>query len=207
MKLLVATRNRGKLRELEALLGPHGVQVLGLADLDGVPEVEEDGDTFLANARKKARTLADATGLPALADDSGLAVEALGGRPGVWSARYAGPAATDADNNRKLLAELAGVPPGERGAAFECALVLALPGGGERTAAGRLSGRILAEPRGTGGFGYDPLFAVDGPDLTLAELSLEAKNRLSHRARALARLVPAILELARSERPPGPEAP
>lgn len=198
MKLLVATRNAGKLREIARLLEGPGVAVLGLADVPGAPEVVEDGETFLANARKKAWALAEATGLPALADDSGLEVHALGGRPGVHSARYAGPGATDAANNEKLLGELAGVPAAERGAAFACAMVLAVPGGGEALAEGRLPGRMLEELRGAGGFGYDPLFLVEAEGLTLAELDLDAKNRLSHRAQALGILVPRILELLRA---------
>ncbi len=201
MKLLVATRNLGKLREIARLLEPRGIEVLGLGDLPEAPEVIEDGDTFLANARKKAWALVEATGLPALADDSGLEVDALGGRPGVHSARYAGPGATDHANNRKLLEELAGVPAAERTAAFACALVLAVPGGAEAVAEGRLAGRLLEAPRGDGGFGYDPLFLVEEHGRTLAELELDAKNRLSHRAQALGRLVPGILELLGA--PPG----
>jgi XTP/dITP diphosphohydrolase len=196
--LLVATRNSGKLREIRGLLGPSGVHAVGLADLPEAPDVEEDANTFLGNARKKAWALAEATGLPVLADDSGLTVEALAGRPGVHSARFAGPSASDEENNRKLLAELAGVPPARRRAAFVCAMVLAVPGRGEHCTEGRLEGSILAAPRGTGGFGYDPLFLVDGTGCALAELDLETKNRLSHRGRALASLLPRILELVAS---------
>lgn len=197
MRLLVATRNAGKLREIRGLLGPEGIEAVGLADLPGAPEVEEDGETFLANARKKARTLADATGLPALADDSGLAVDALAGRPGVRSARFAGPGASDEQNNEKLLRELEGVPEARRGAAFVCAMVLALPGGGEHAAEGRVEGRVLASPRGDQGFGYDPLFLVEGTGRTLAELELGEKNALSHRARALRAILPRVLALCR----------
>lgn len=197
MTLLVATGNAGKLRELRRLLAPEGIDVRGLAEVPGARPVEEDGATFLENARKKARALAELTGLPTLADDSGLAVAALGGRPGVRSARYAGPGATDADNNRKLLEELRGVPPGQRQAAFVCTMVLAVPGQGDVEAEGRLEGRILEEGRGEGGFGYDPLFLVEGQGLTLAEMALDAKNRLSHRGRALAALLPHLRERAR----------
>ncbi len=197
MTLLVATGNAGKLRELRRLLAPEGIEVRGLTEVPGARPVEEDGATFLENARKKARALAELTGLPALADDSGLAVAALGGRPGVRSARYAGPGATDADNNRKLLEELRGVPPGQRQAAFVCAMVLAVPGQEDVEAEGRLEGRILEEGRGEEGFGYDPLFLVEGQGLTLAELALDAKNRLSHRGRALAALLPHLRERAR----------
>lgn len=198
MTLLVATRNPGKLRELRDLLGAQGVQVRGLSEIPDAPAVEEDADSFLGNALKKARALAEATGLPVLADDSGLAVDALGGRPGVRSARYAGPNATDADNNRRLLRELEGVPPDRRGAAFACAVALVVPGGREFTAVGRLEGRILEEARGSDGFGYDPLFLVEPEGKTLAEMPLAEKNRLSHRARALASLLPSLLAL----RPP-----
>jgi XTP/dITP diphosphohydrolase len=195
VKLLVATRNQGKLREIRRLLGPHGLEVVGLSDLPAAPDVDESGETFLENARLKAWTIAEATGLPTLADDSGLAVDALGGRPGVRSARYAGPQATDGDNNRLLLAELQGVPEPDRTAAFLCSMVLAVPGHGEHTSEGRLRGRILGEPRGQGGFGFDPLFLVEGTNLTLAELEPAEKNQLSHRGRALRDLLPQILSL------------
>jgi len=196
--LLVATRNPGKLREIRELLAPDGVSVRGLEELPGGgPRVEEDGSTFEENARKKAETLSAATGLPVLADDSGLVVAALDGRPGVRSARYAGPDATDADNNRRLLEELRGVPAAARGAAFVCAMVLTVPGQGEFRAEGRLEGRILEAPRGTDGFGYDPLFLVESENRTLAEMDLATKNRLSHRALALAALVPRLRGLGR----------
>ena len=197
MRLLVATRNRGKLRELERMLGPEGIEPVGLDHLEAPPEIREEGQTFLENARAKAWALARSQGLPALADDSGLVVEALGGEPGVRSARFAGPGATDADNNRRLLERLAGVPPERRRAEFVCCLVLALPGRGEVTAEARLEGRILDEPRGSGGFGYDPLFWVDELGRSAAELDPETKNRVSHRGRALRLLLPVIRELAR----------
>jgi XTP/dITP diphosphohydrolase len=188
VKLLVATRNEGKLREIRELLAPDGVLAVGLAELPSAPEVVEDGATFSENARKKAVALMTATGLPTLADDSGLTVEALGGRPGVHSARYAGEGATDAENNGKLLRELERLPSSSRRAAFVCAMVLALPQGGELSAEGRLEGRILESPLGSGGFGYDPLFFVEEEGRTLAEMEVSEKNRLSHRARALGAL-------------------
>lgn len=198
MKLLVASRNAGKLREIRELLAADGVEVVGLADLGFAVDVEEDAETFLGNARKKARTLTGATGLPCLADDSGLCVDALDGRPGVHSARYAGEGAGDAERNRKLLRELEGVPPERRGAAFVCAMVLALPDGREVEAEGRLEGRMLEAPRGEGGFGYDPLFLVEELGKTLAELEVGRKNLLSHRGRALSTLRPRLLhELAK----------
>ena len=196
MKLLVATRNPGKLREIRDLLSSSGVEVQALADRPAAPEVDEDGQTFLENARKKARTLSEQTGLPTLADDSGLVVDALQGRPGIRSARFAGPGASDEDNNRRLLRDLSGVAPDARGAAFVCAMAFVLPDGREATSEGRLEGRILEAPRGTRGFGYDPLFLVAGADQTLAEMALESKNRLSHRSLALRALLPHILSAA-----------
>jgi len=197
----MATGNAGKLREVKELLAPEGVEVLGLRDLPAPPQIEEDGDTFLANARKKAWTLARATGLPVLADDSGLVVAALGGQPGVHSARYAGPTATDADNNDRLLAELAGVPATQRRAEFVCAMVLAVPDAEERefVAAGRLAGTVLTAGRGGDGFGYDPLFLETATGRTLAELDLTTKNRLSHRHRALHQLLPALRRLGEAD--------
>lgn len=195
-ELLVATGNQGKFREIEELLrGTVGILV-SLADFPGVPPVEEDGATFAENAVKKALTAARVTGMPVIADDSGLEVEALGGRPGVYSARYAGADADDAENNAKLLKELANVPADERTAAFRCAIALCFPDGNCRTFAGELAGVILREPRGTGGFGYDPLFLVPEYGQTLAELPLAVKNAISHRGKALA----ALLEYLRRDR-------
>lgn len=197
MRLLMATGNPGKLREVRQLVAQEGLDVLGLRDLEDPPSVVEDGDTFLDNARKKAWTLAEATGLPVLADDSGLAVAALNGRPGVHSARFAGPDADDHSNNLRLLEELSGVPEERRAAEFLCAMVLAVPGANpwEAVAEGRLAGRILTEGRGNDGFGYDPLFLEAGTGSTLAEMDLASKNRLSHRSRALQQLLPALRRL------------
>lgn len=186
--LVFATRNKGKLVELRALLP--GVVVRSLDELDhAVPEVVEDQDTFAGNASKKAREVARATGCPALADDSGLEVDALGGAPGVWSARYAGEPSNDAANNAKLLAALAGVPPERRTARFRAVLALADPAGplGDRviTADGACEGVILDAPRGTGGFGYDPLFFAPELGQTFAEAGVGPKSDLSHRARAM----------------------
>jgi XTP/dITP diphosphohydrolase len=189
MKLVVATRNAGKLKEIRRLLSPTGVEVEGLDDLACQIEVVEDGDSFAANARKKATEIAVATGRLTLADDSGLVVDALAGAPGIYSARYAGPDADDGANNRKLLQELAGVPPENRKAAFDCAMALAAPDGSCREFAGRLAGRILEAPRGSGGFGYDPLFLVPEYGKTLAELPLDIKNRISHRGAALQQVI------------------
>lgn len=191
-ELVVATRNPGKLREISHLLAGAGIAVVGLDGLPGLPEVVEDGATFADNAVKKAETIAALTGRACLADDSGLVVDALAGAPGVHSARYAGSQGDDAANNRRLLRELAGVPADRRQAAFCCVMALCRPGAPTALFTGRVTGRILTEPRGQGGFGYDPLFLVDGCDRTMAELPLDEKNRLSHRGQAL-RQVAAVL--------------
>jgi XTP/dITP diphosphohydrolase len=194
MELLVATRNQGKLKEIRALLAPLQITVHGLADFPGLPEIVEDGLSFAANAEKKAATIARLTGRLTLADDSGLEVVALGGAPGIHSARYAGADADDAANNRKLLAAMPTLLPAQRAAAFVCVMALCAPDGSCRTFAGRLNGAIISEPRGTEGFGYDPLFVVAGSDRTLAEIPLDEKNRISHRAQALAQVVAVLQE-------------
>ncbi len=184
-RLALATTNRGKLAEVAAILAPFGVEVVAADRLVAGWQVVEDGTTFAENARQKARDLAHRTGMPALADDSGLEVAALGGRPGVRSARYAGEQATDADNVARLLAELREVPDSERGAAFRCAVTLAWPDGTLLEAEGRCEGSIARQPRGSGGFGYDPVFLDPETGLSFAELTAEAKNARSHRRRAL----------------------
>ncbi len=182
---MLATGNPGKVREIGRLLDGYGVTLLTPDDLAEVPEVIEDGSTFEANALKKARAFARAASLPALADDSGLCVEALGGRPGVHSARWGGPGATDADRCRLLLEEMALVPDNERGAAFVCVMALCRPDGTCRTFEGRCRGTIARSPRGDNGFGYDPVFHVPEFGRTMAQLPIEVKNRISHRGRAL----------------------
>ena len=184
-ELLVATRNQGKLAEIRALLAVSGIRVLSLADYPELPEVEEDGATFAENARKKAQTIAGRSGRLTLADDSGLVVPALGGEPGVHSARYAGPAASDADNNRKLLTALQTVPAENRQAYFACVIAVCPQQGNCRLYEGRLEGTLLTSPRGTGGFGYDPLFLAAATGKTLAELPAAEKNAISHRGQAL----------------------
>jgi len=191
-ELLVASGNKGKLREFAELLKGVVEVILSPADFPGLPEVEEDGATFEENAIKKARSAALFTGRPVLADDSGLSVDFLCGRPGVYSARYAGEGAGDADNNALLLRELAGVPAEERGAAFHCVIALCLPDGSCQTFDGSLPGTILEAPRGTGGFGYDPLFLVPEYGQTFSELPLEIKNSISHRGRAMQLLKAAL---------------
>lgn len=183
-KVVFASRNRGKARELAALIDGAGIELLSLADLPGAPDVVEDGETFEENAAKKARTIAVWSGLPAVADDSGLEVDAIDGAPGVRSARFAGEGATDADNNAKLLRLMADVPLERRTARFVSVIAVATPDGSVRTVRGTCEGMIGREPRGTGGFGYDPLFIVPECGLTLAEMDLTTKNRFSHRGRA-----------------------
>lgn len=175
--------------ELEGLL-ESAVSVRSLADFPGMPEVVEDAPTFEGNALKKARAVVAATGLPALADDSGLCVDALGGAPGVLSARYA--PGSDEDRWRKLLAAMEDVPPPERGAHFECALVLALPDGRTFTEVGRCFGEIGTRPRGENGFGYDPIFWLPAEGKTMAELTRVEKAERSHRGVALRALLPAL---------------
>lgn len=185
-EVLLATGNAGKVRELRALLAPFGVRVWTPAERGLSVEVVEDAATFEGNALKKARAFAAASGLACLADDSGLEVDALGGAPGVRSARYAGDGATDEANRTKLLEALAGVPTHRRGARFRCALVL-VDADGELLwrGAGTCEGRILSAPRGDGGFGYDPVFAARGEERSMAELSGAEKNAISHRGAAM----------------------
>jgi XTP/dITP diphosphohydrolase len=182
--IVLATRNAGKTKELQQLLHDFPVEIRSLADFGPIPEVEEDGATFDDNAYKKASFTAKVLGLPAIADDSGLVVEALGGAPGVRSARYAGESATDQDNMKKLLAEMQG--KSNRKAAFECVISIAVPTGPALSYEGRCEGEITTEPRGTSGFGYDPVFYFAEYGKTFAELTSAEKNRVSHRGKALA---------------------
>ena len=199
-RILVATRSSHKLRELQELLGGPArvtaapslgnllqVELLSLDDLGIADEVEETGATFEANARLKARAYARLSGMTTLADDSGIEVDALGGRPGVHTRRYAGPDATDEQNNAKLLEELAGKPPEEREARYRCVLVLVEDGEIVETTEGEFEGRIADAPRGTGGFGYDPIFEPEAEPVggrTVGQMTQEEKNRVSHRAAA-----------------------
>jgi len=183
--MVLATRNRGKVREIEALLADLDIEVFSLEAFPQMPEVIEDGKTFDENAAKKARAVAEATGKMALADDSGLEVDALNGAPGVLSARYSGDGATDAANNAKLLEELRGVPDDRRGCRFRCVMVLYHPSGRCLRTEGTCEGKIAPSPRGGYGFGYDPVFLLPDLGLTMAQLPPERKNRLSHRAMAL----------------------
>ncbi|MEW6143892.1 MAG: XTP/dITP diphosphatase [Thermodesulfobacteriota bacterium] len=191
-EIVLATSNKGKIREFAGLLEGVFGRIISLNDLESPPDVAEDGMTFSENAIKKARAIAAYSGLPALADDSGLAVDALGGRPGVYSARYAGEGATDRDNIRKLLTELRGAE--DRKARFVCVLALVTPDGKETVAEGSCEGIIIDEPRGKGGFGYDPVFFLPEYGKTMAEISPELKNKISHRARASEALIKLLKE-------------
>jgi XTP/dITP diphosphohydrolase len=184
--LVVATRNRGKSREIREFLRDFPVDIKDLNDFGPIPEAIEDGDTFEANAYKKASFTAKVIGFPALADDSGLEVEALGGEPGVRSARYAGPQASDEENNRKLLAALSGMS--NRKARFCCVLSLAVPSGPALTYEAACEGVIAGDPRGHNGFGYDPLFFYPPMEKTFGEMTLEEKSKVSHRGKALTEL-------------------
>jgi XTP/dITP diphosphohydrolase len=189
-RVVLATGNAGKVREFAALLAPLAIEVIPQTVL-GIASADETGDTFEANALIKARHAALAAGLPALADDSGIEVDALGGRPGVWSARYAGPAATDAENNALLLRELYGLSPAQRSARYRCVIAY-VAGAADVTplfASGSWEGTIATTPAGTGGFGYDPLFLPEGSQLTAAQLPVAEKNARSHRAIALHELL------------------
>lgn len=196
-KLLIATHNLHKIEEFRALMADLPVRLTSLAEEGIALDVDETGTTLEENAILKARAYADASGLWAWADDSGLEVDALDGRPGVRSARYAGEAATHADNNAKLLRELSGVPQTERTARFRCVIALASSNAGRavQTVNGALEGAIAVEPRGAHGFGYDPLFLLPARGVTLAELPPEEKNRISHRAVASAAAKRLVVEL------------
>ncbi len=188
--LALATRNRDKIREIAELLAGRDIPLVTFLDVEGWPEVEETGSDFLENALLKARAISEVAGTRALAEDSGLEVMALGGAPGILSARYAG---TDGDyeaNNRKLLQELAGCEPREREARFVCVAVLVEADGTYREARGIMAGRIAKEPTGAAGFGYDPIFIPEGMNRTVAQLSPDEKNAISHRGKALRELLP-----------------
>jgi XTP/dITP diphosphohydrolase len=196
-RLILATRNAHKVRELEAILSTAGLD-LALVGADAypeVPDVKETGTTFAENALLKARTLAKATGVPAVADDSGLCVDVLGGAPGIFSARWSGRHGDDKANLDLLLAQLSDIDDAHRAAHFACAAALALPDGTERVVEGRLPGTLRREPAGTGGFGYDPILQPDGETRTCAELTPDEKNAISHRGQAFRALAPVIREL------------
>ncbi|KUO77920.1 MAG: non-canonical purine NTP pyrophosphatase [Desulfosporosinus sp. BRH_c37] len=195
MKILLATQNQGKVRELQELLVDEGIEVLSLLDIPDWEDVEENGVTFADNASLKAREAVRRTGLIALADDSGLEVDALNGAPGVYSARYAGEPKDDERNNDKLLHLLETIPEEKRTARFRCALVMVTPFGEEYLTEGAVEGRILTGCRGADGFGYDPVFYLPEFARTMAELTLTEKNTLSHRAQAFRKVIPMLRNL------------
>ncbi|MGY1719133.1 RdgB/HAM1 family non-canonical purine NTP pyrophosphatase [Blastococcus sp. SYSU DS0552] len=196
-RLLLATRNAGKLAELQRLLASAvpGIEVVGLRDVQEYPEAPETGATFAENALLKAREAVRYTGLPAVADDSGLAVDALNGMPGVLSARWSGRHGDDDANTALLLGQLADVPDERRGAAFVCAAALVTPDGAERVLEREWRGRVIREKRGSNGFGYDPVFVPEGLELTSAELEPAEKDARSHRGQAFVALVPVLTEV------------
>jgi XTP/dITP diphosphohydrolase len=196
-RLVLATANQHKLIELTRILaaGHVDVDLCGLADFPGAPEVQETGSTFAENALLKARAVASFTGLPAVADDSGLCVDALNGMPGVLSARWSGRHGDDAANLRLVLAQISDVPEERRGAQFVCAAALVLPGGREHVSEGVVRGSLVREPRGQNGFGYDPIFLAENSTQTTAEMDPTDKDKISHRGKALRGLAPVIAAL------------
>lgn len=197
-EIVLGSRNRKKSLEIAEILAPHEIKLVSITDFPDVAEVVEDGATFAENAAKKAAQPAIILGRWVIGEDSGLVVDALDGRPGVYSARFSGQNATDESNNAKLMSELAGVPPESRSAAYVCTIALADPTGAIRLRAeGRCRGLIITEPHGQNGFGYDPYFLIREYHRTFGELSARVKHRISHRARALAAFIPGIIKLFR----------
>lgn len=200
-RVVLATRNPGKIAELRRILADAGlgVALVGTEAFEELPDVPETGTTFAANALLKAREVAEHTGLPAIADDSGLCVDALNGMPGILSARWAGRHGDDEANLELVLGQLADVPDERRGASFVCAAAICLPGGPQRVVEGALAGRLIRQRRGGNGFGYDPIFVPDGHDLTTAQLSAAQKDAISHRGQAFRAAVPVLREMLRAQ--------
>ncbi len=196
-RLVLATRSPGKIREIAAIYDQLGIVWLSLADFPEIGELAEEGATYAENAAAKARAVSVAAHLPALADDSGVEIDALGGAPGVHSARFLGAGATDVERNTRILSLLENVPDGRRTARYRAAVAVALPDGSAHTFEGTCEGRIARAPRGAGGFGYDPIFLPEGEARTMAELPVDLKNRLSHRALALRSAAPYVAEVLR----------
>ena len=186
--MIVATRNQGKIREIREALKGLGLRIYALSDFPDVPEIEEDGKSFIENALKKARFYSKVFGKLTLADDSGLEVDGLKGMPGIYSARYSGERASSLENNQKLLKEMEGIPLSKRGARFKCIMAVVSPNGKEAMTEGSCKGRIGMREKGRRGFGYDPLFILQKYGKTMAELSLKEKNRISHRGKALRKI-------------------
>ena len=197
MRVVLATKNAHKLIEMRRILDEAGLEIdlIGTDEFPGLSDVAETGSTFAANALLKARAVCAETGLPAIADDSGLGVDALNGMPGIFSARWSGAHGDDLANLRLLLGQLTDVPDARRGAAFHCAAAVVLPDGTERVVEGTVDGTLIREPRGTHGFGYDPIFVPVGESRTTAEMSAEEKDAISHRGRAMRALVPVLRDL------------
>jgi len=191
-EIIIATKNAGKVKDFETLFSPKGFKVTSLLDFPEIEDVEETGVTFAENATLKAETISSALNKPVIADDSGLAIDALNGEPGVYSARYAGENKDDNANIEKVLQKLHDVPFEKRTARFHCTLAIAVPGKRTELVEGTCEGRILEEKRGENGFGYDPIFFVEKWNCSMAELSKEQKNQISHRANALEKLAPLI---------------
>lgn len=197
MRVVLATQNAHKLVEMRRILGEAGldIELVGTGEFPDLSDVAETGSTFAANALLKARSVCAETGLPAIADDSGLGVDALNGMPGIFSARWSGAHGNDLANLGLLLGQLADVPDARRGAAFHCAAAVVLPDGTERVVEGTIDGTLIREPRGTNGFGYDPIFVPVGETRTTGEMSAEEKDTISHRGRAMRALVPVLRDL------------
>ena len=197
MRVVLATQNAHKLVEMRRILGEAGldIELVGTGEFPDLSDVAETGSTFAANALLKARSVCAETGLPAIADDSGLGVDALNGMPGIFSARWSGAHGNDLANLSLLLGQLNDVPDARRGAAFHCAAAVVLPDGTERVVEGTIDGTLIREPRGTNGFGYDPIFVPVGETRTTGEMSAEEKDAISHRGRAMRALVPVLRDL------------
>ncbi|MDO8732226.1 MAG: RdgB/HAM1 family non-canonical purine NTP pyrophosphatase [Actinomycetota bacterium] len=197
VQLVLASRNTHKIVEMRRILIELGldIELVGTDEYPDLPDVDEIGSSFAANALLKAREVCEYTGLPAIGDDSGLCVDALNGLPGIYSARWAGTHGHDAENLKLLIAQLDHVPANRRGAAFHCAVAIATPQGDERIVEGIVEGRLIGAPRGTNGFGYDPIFVPNGWVITTAEMSAEDKDAISHRGRALRAIAPVLAEL------------
>ncbi len=196
-KVVMASRNEHKIDEIRRILDAAGLnlELVGIKEFPDLPDVDETGSTFAANALLKAREICAFTGLPAIADDSGLCVDALNGMPGIFSARWAGSHGDDRANLELLLAQISHIDPERRTAAFHCAAAIALPNGDEQVVEGIMTGRVIDAPRGANGFGYDPIFIADGYQITTAQMDSADKDAISHRGRAFAALVPVVSQL------------
>ena len=196
-KVVIASRNEHKIDEMRRILHEAGLSLdlVGIQEFPDLPDVDETGETFAENALLKAREICAFTGLPAIADDSGLCVDALGGMPGIFSARWAGTHGNDLANLQLLLAQISHVVPDRRTASFRCAAAIVMPSGAEEVVEGIMAGRLIDTPRGTNGFGYDPIFIADGYSITTAEMDSASKDAISHRGRAIAALAPTLAQL------------